>query len=149
MRKFALIVLISIPVIGVLGTWRGTLLWYTRVGGVNIQSSGKNVRGYLHRSTRAKTLFLTTYTTTGMRQSYVVGPLEGQTRNSVGECKDWVAPNVPLFPVSIYTPPCWDIVPEGQERRLQNPQLELSPVSFSFTSTSGERIIVQFAGDLP
>lgn len=129
---------------GIVLTATGRLYWFVRVRNATVQANGKNAPGYLHKSELGPTYYLTRSMPSGARKSYRIGPVLPGRRTTAFTCTTWVAPDLPVFVVSVYTPPCWAVELTHAEEGSTKPALDVSTTASSlrFRDSDGEVISV-------
>jgi hypothetical protein len=84
------------------------IAWFRKVPRARLTIDGIQERGWMHRATKGRGLFVTHGYGQKVESYSVMFTASGSA--IVWRCAKWTAPNLPVFPIGDVSPPCWDIV---------------------------------------
>jgi hypothetical protein len=122
-------------------TVRGRLMWFRSLQSVVITDDGKAITGSLHHSEAGPTVVLTRRLPQRTESYWIVLP--GDRPGNVSSCGEWSAPGLPVFFISILTPPCFFPIKEGSGSKPSEPsdrKLVVTRSTLAFLADDGKQI---------
>lgn|SRR5579871_5723405 len=119
------------------------MAWFRKIPRACLTIDGTQERGWVHRATKGRALFVTHGYGQKVESYSVVFTASG--RAIIWRCAKWTAPNFPVFPIGDLSPPCWDIViDDGITPKPDPPTPERNLISgdnfIEFTLNDGRRL---------